>query len=66
MNIDLNEQNDESEPRQVRVPFLNRPVGAGDVVKQATSALGVKPCTPCEERRKKMNQRLQFVPMGWA
>ncbi len=47
---------------EIKVPFLNGPVGAGDAVKAVTSAVGVKPCTPCEERRKKFNQALQFVP----
>ncbi len=46
----------------VKVPFLRGPVGAGDAVKSVTSAFGVKPCMPCEERRKAMNSRLQFVP----
>jgi hypothetical protein len=47
---------------EIKVPFLKEAVGAGDVVKAATSAVGVKPCTPCEERRKRMNGALQFVP----
>ncbi len=46
----------------ITVPFLKQPVGAGDVVKAATSAVGIKPCTPCEERRKRMNGALHFVP----
>jgi len=47
---------------EIKVPFLKEPVGAGDVVKAATSAVGVKPCTPCEERRRKMNEALRLVP----
>ncbi len=47
---------------EISVPFLKEPVGAGDVVKAATSAVGIKPCSPCEERRKLMNAGLQFVP----
>lgn len=49
-------------PRQIRVPFLRRPLGAGDAVANVTKAFGVKPCTPCEQRRRWLNQRLQFVP----
>ncbi len=47
---------------EIKVPFLKGEIGAGDVVKAATSAVGVKPCTPCEERRRKMNQALRLVP----
>ena len=50
------------EPARIRVPFLQRPMGAGDIVAAATSAMGVKPCGPCEERKRKMNQRVQFTP----
>ena len=46
----------------IRVPFLNHEIGAGDVVKAATAVVGVKPCTPCEERRKKLNQAVRLVP----
>jgi len=68
MQIDLNEQNDtqQSTPRQVHVPFLSVPLGAGDAVKRVTQALGVKPCSPCQKRAEKMNQAVRFVPMGWA
>lgn len=31
--------------------------GAGDLVARATKALGVEPCTPCEQRRRDWNQR---------
>ncbi len=47
---------------EIKIPFLKEEIGAGDVVKAATSAAGVKPCTPCEERRKRMNAGLRFVP----
>jgi hypothetical protein len=32
--------------------------GLGDLVAKVTSAVGVKPCSPCEARRRQMN--------GWA
>lgn len=47
---------------EIKVPFLKEEIGVGDVVKAATAAVGVKPCTPCEERRRKMNASLRFVP----
>jgi len=52
------------DPVEIRVPFLNRSIGAGDVVRNATEAMGIQPCTPCEERRRKMNQRVVFTPWG--
>jgi len=70
MNIDLDETRDghqePNSPHQVQVPFLREAVGAGDAGKRLTSALGVKPCSPCAERARKMNERVQFVPMGWS
>lgn len=36
--------------------------GLGDVVTKATSALGLKHCTPCEQRRRLMNQ---LAPRVW-
>jgi len=35
--------------------------GLGDAVARVTKKLGVKPCTPCEERRRKLNK---LVPFG--
>lgn len=47
--------------RKVVVPLpIERQVGAGDVVKKVTNALGIKTCGPCEERRRRMNARLAF------
>jgi hypothetical protein len=35
-------------------------VPIGDAVARVTKALGVKTCTPCEMRRKKMNNLIRF------
>jgi len=37
-------------------------VGVGDAVHRAASAVGVKPCKPCERRRRKMNS---WFPRLW-
>ena len=34
--------------------------GLGDVVKAVTTAVGIKPCTPCERRRQRLNQLVPF------
>lgn len=45
---------------KIVVPLPIKQVGAGDVVKKVTNALGLKTCGPCEERRRRMNQALAF------
>ena len=47
---------------EIKVPFLKAPIGAGDVVKAATSALGIKPCGGCSKRAAGMNRAATFVP----
>jgi hypothetical protein len=46
--------------REVRLPgFIgddDTSIGLGDVVKKATSRLGIKPCGRCEERAQKLNR----------
>jgi hypothetical protein len=53
------------QPRSVRIPgFLpDEPVGLGDVVKRATSLVGIKPCGGCAQRAAMLNSRVQFT--GW-
>lgn len=35
--------------------------GAGDLIAKATGALGIKPCSPCEARRRALNGLLPNV-----
>ena len=51
-------------PVRIPVPWLRQETGSGDVVRGVARAVGVKPCTPCEARRKAMNQRVVFSPWG--
>jgi hypothetical protein len=48
----------------VRLPLFiaAEPVGLGDAVKKVTTAVGVKPCSACQERAARLNRWLQFVP----
>jgi hypothetical protein len=39
----------------------DEPVGLGDVIKQATRALGIKPCGGCEARARVLNKWMVFT-----
>lgn len=48
---------------RLRFPhLLKNEIGMGDVVKKATSALGIKPCSACQKRADLLNQWLTFKP----
>ena len=49
-------------PYQVRLPGFVREneVGLGEVIKRATSATGITPCAPCEQRAAVLNRWLVF------
>ena len=67
MQFNLNANYDEPAPDprfQVPVPFYHgQTVGLGDAIRQVTQAVGLEPCTPCEERQRALNQMMQF--RGW-
>lgn len=50
-------------PRTLRLPVFvsDEPVGLGDVVKRATSSIGIKPCGGCAERAARLNSRVAFT-----
>jgi len=50
----------ETEPYRVRLPgfILQEDIGLGDVVKKATSYVGVRPCGGCERRAAALNRWL--------
>jgi hypothetical protein len=41
---------------------IEKPIGLGDVVKKATTAIGVKPCGGCKKRAEVLNKAVTFVP----
>jgi hypothetical protein len=47
---------------RVRVPgFVSEDdVGLGDLIKSATSAIGIKPCSGCERRARALNRWISF------
>lgn len=48
---------------RVRVPGLvtNEEVGLGDVLKRATAAVGIKPCSACQRRAAALNRWVVFT-----
>lgn len=45
---------------RLRVPGLKKSIGAGDVVRKATEALGIEHCSDCDKRKDRMNRWLRF------
>jgi hypothetical protein len=52
----------DGQPYRVRLPgfITDEDIGLGDVLKRATFALGVKPCSGCERRASALNRWLVF------
>jgi hypothetical protein len=50
------------ESRPVRLPgfLIENDVGLGDVIKRATSYIGLTPCGGCERRAAALNRRFVF------
>jgi hypothetical protein len=61
---EMSEQVDEPQPYRVRLPGFvkDEEIGLGDVIKRATSAIGIRPCGGCEGRAAALNRR--FVITG--
>lgn len=49
-------------PHKVRLPgfISDKEVGLGDVIKRATYAIGIKPCSGCEGRATALNRWMIF------
>ena len=52
----------ERQPYRVRLPgfITDDEVGLGDVIKRATSSIGIGPCGSCERRAATLNRWLVF------
>jgi hypothetical protein len=50
------------QPYKVRLPgfITEEDIGLGDVIKRATSAVGIKPCGGCERRAAALNRWFRF------
>lgn len=57
------EPDEGSRPRRARIPGFDADteVGLGDVVKRATTFMGIRPCAPCDRRAERLNSWIRFV-----
>jgi hypothetical protein len=60
---DADKDKNESQPYHVRLPgFISeQDLGLGDVIKRATSAVGIKPCGGCRRRAVALNRWVVFT-----
>ncbi len=51
------------QPHRVRLPGFvsDEEIGLGDVIKRATSYIGIKPCGGCERRAAALNRWVSFT-----
>lgn len=54
---------EKQKPIKVRLPgFISeKDIGLGDVIKRATSAIGIQPCAGCLRRAETLNQWVVFT-----
>lgn len=52
----------ETPAHRVRLPgfVLDEEIGLGDVIKRATYAIGIKPCSGCDKRAAVLNRWMTF------
>ena len=57
-----NKAKTEPAPHRVHLPgfLVEQEIGLGDVIKRATSAIGIRPCAGCEKRAAALNRWLTF------
>jgi hypothetical protein len=57
------QQPQQPHPHRIHLPLFisDEPIGLGNVIKQATSAVGIKPCGDCEARAGTLNRWLVFT-----
>jgi hypothetical protein len=63
MKNDTSIENDREQVRhQIRLPgfLIEKEIGLGDVIKRATSSVGIRPCADCERRAAVLNRWMTF------
>jgi hypothetical protein len=63
-NDQLEQNKSKGQPYRVRLPGFvsDRDIGLGDVIKHATSTIGIQPCGGCQDRAALLNRWLVFSP----
>jgi hypothetical protein len=64
-NLDQSDEFEKkNQPHRIRLPGFvsDQEIGLGDVIKHATSAIGIQPCGGCEQRAAWLNQRFAISP----
>ncbi len=58
----MKKEKQEKKPYNVRLPgfLIEHETGLGDIMKRATSAIGIKPCGGCEQRAAMLNNWMVF------
>jgi hypothetical protein len=53
---------EQHEPHRVRLPgfISDEEIGLGDLIKRATSTVGIKPCDGCRRRAEALNRFIVF------
>jgi hypothetical protein len=56
-------EREQQRPRKVRLPGFvgDDEIGLGDVIKRATSTIGIRPCGGCQRRAEALNRRVVFT-----
>lgn len=56
-------QDREKKPYQISLPgfIIDEDIGLGDVIKRATSSVGIRPCAGCERRAAVLNRWVVFT-----
>ena len=57
------DKDSEPEPFKIRLPgfIAEKEIGLGDCIKRITYAVGIKPCSGCEQRASALNRRVVFT-----
>jgi len=57
-------ENDDRPVHRVRFPgfLIEEEIGLGDAIKKTTYAMGIKPCSGCEQRASALNSWMVFTP----
>ena len=56
------QEEQQSGPVRIHVPFVQQESGLGDLIKRITGALGVSPCGGCQRRAEALNERVVVAP----